>query len=182
MGRHWFGSDGVIGTFEVLGYFVKNCTSEGLHAYLGVSRDSAQRKDRALIIQKLRNASPAGQCSMRFCLEMIVEQWWKRNRTWLDKGFDKSTSNGAFFRRPKPKTSGGLNLYVFTDGAWQKSFGAAEFCGVDVEIQKIFAKMEENDVDLDTIRITFIHFGNHLAGSKRLVNLAQKMDGSGIPR
>jgi hypothetical protein len=163
MGCHWDAQDGVMETFKVLGYLIKESTNKRLRAYFGVDQSFAEGKDRSALIDKLRSVPLRRQSNMMSRIMCRCDTWWTRNRPWLE-----SVPQRKRFFGKKSKESGGLDLYVFTDGAWEDHQPPKPFGGIDEVIQDYNNRMVTHNVDPGTIRICFIRFGNHAVGSKRL--------------
>ncbi|KAH8726019.1 kinase-like domain-containing protein [Phaeosphaeriaceae sp. PMI808] len=182
MTSYWLIENGVNDIFKVLGYLTKNISTSGLHAYFGLSRRYFREKNRAKIIREIRNYHPqvGSRCDMQYSLKAIFQHWWKKNRKWLEGGLLERSSSMRFPLPKKSERKQGLNVYVLTNGAWQTEAGT--HCAVASEINAIYNKMKDNQLDQSLLRIQFIRFGDdtEFEGFRRLENMAAHLRNLGI--
>jgi hypothetical protein len=160
----WLGSDGVVKTFEALGYLVKGCTPYKMRAVLAASNQFLENKHRTPIIKKLGNPNLDEQCNMSYWLRNILNKWIAK------KGLSEKSERT------------GLNLYIFTAGLWLEVPGSSKLCGVDEVIENLFQEMRKHNVKPSMISIRFIRFDNDPVGSRRLEALVQKFRSEEFPK
>jgi len=167
MKPHW---NRVKDTLNALGYLVKSSDLDGIDLYFTNSSDEAHSKDRRKLIHTFNRVTPRGICHMSLALGKILDGYPERT---------KDQDWGFFSRKKKKKW--GLNVYVFTDGVWDKRHDD-ELCGVHEPIAILLKKLaKENMVD-HHVGIQFVQFGNDRMGTNRLDRLDRGLKKFGISK
>jgi hypothetical protein len=185
MPDHW---ERVKETFGVLGYLVKICAPErtGMQATIGAPDAMTKGKDRAQFKKLFQNvawAKPQRPCNMSYCIRRVLSKWWADHRTSLERDLAESSSIRSRVSSTRHKVKG-LDLYIFTAGAWKETPGFSKCCEVDKVIKELFDDMIKHDVDPRDINIRFISF-SRMSGSveaQRFLDLETELTGLGIPR
>lgn len=169
MGQHW---PGVTRTFSVLEYLVQKSDLGRMDIFFTSSPQRIPIQDRTRLMNAISRASPRGESNMKAALGKIL----KDVRKDLDEYYGKHKR-----QRLLPTKRGqewGVNIYVLTDGVWQKR--PQPLCGVEEPIATTVKKLSEYNAPSNKVGIQFIRFGNDPVGAARLDQLDFRLKKLGI--
>lgn len=178
MNQYWSSNNGVIRTFDALGYLVKDCALGEMQMFILDSRVGVlkQSKNRHDLRESLQRKTLEGDCSLPKHFPSIMQTWWDQNKAWVK---DYKPFKPTFKNRLKQKLHGtkqgtivkGLDAYILTDGNWQTSIGPSAR-GIDNAIADLSRKLNNYGLPSNSVRIHFIHFGHDLRHPDMIRGLA----------
>jgi hypothetical protein len=185
MPDHW---ECVKETFGVLGYLVKSCAPErtGMQATIGALDHMTKGKDRAHFKKLFQNpgwAKPRRPCDMSYCMRRVLDKWWRDHRASLERDLVETSSIRRRILSTRHKVKG-MDLYIFTAGAWRETPGFSKCCNVDNVIEKLFVDMMKHNVHSSDINIRFISFSRESESieAQRFLDLETELRKLDIPK
>lgn len=147
MNEHW---PDVLDLFSNMAYMVKGFGRDGIELHFSRSLDHYREKHTTPLLAKLRDRKPSGFSDIKPRLNSILWDYQK-----------KINSKPFLGMRHLSKPVRPLNLYIFTDGAWQDDVNVERPIRNLVEVEKL-------KLPGDQVGIQFIRFGNDMNGKRRL--------------
>lgn len=145
--------------FSVMAYMVKEYDKDGIELHFSRSSKHYRGKHTKPLLQWLRQREPTGFSDIKPRLSSILNGYQQ-----------KITSQPLFGIKFLSKSVRPLNLYVFTDGAWEDDEN------VERPIKQLVEALEKLPVPGDQVGIQFIRFGNNRDGKRRLQFLDSGLD------
>jgi len=153
MRKHW---PEVQEIFRILAYLVEECDPDGIELYFTTSTESYRSKKTTSLLSPIKSRVPKGFSDIKRGLNDILQPYQTKFQG-APKGFRRLMSSSKPVRP--------LNLYIFTDGAWEDN--------TDVErpIKNLVEELENYKHRSDQVGIQFIRFGDNLESIQRLNRL-----------
>jgi hypothetical protein len=156
--------DEMMSVFEILAYIVKEADDDGIDLYFTMSGEKHHNKNASPLVEIVKKRRPRGTSEISFRLEAILDSY--KSRLNEQQGLRRSRSMFASKKDVKP-----LNLYIFTDGAWQHGSDAAP------AIRSLVKDLHKLELPAKQVGIQFISFGGNKNNLERLEHLD---DGLGL--
>ena len=152
----------MISVFGILAYIVKTADPDGIDLFFTMSADKCHSKDSTTLVKTVRRRQPQGSSNISFRLDSILGKYKSDLRD--QYGLRKSRSLWAPKNDVRP-----LNLYIFTDGAWQPR------CDASSAIKNLVDLLVELKLESKQVGIQFISFGENQANLQRLEHLDDEL-------
>jgi hypothetical protein len=157
MQSHW--AD-VTQLFTLLAYMIKGSDRDGIDLFFTVSSDRKSEKTSTKLIRHLEGKRLTGISDIDTSLDRILNPYLERLLS------DKEPRRKWVLAR-KSKPARPLTIYVLTDGVWQPNSDGTR------SIKTFVEKLRDLGIQdpAKQIGISFIQFGNHEEGAKKLQRL-----------
>jgi hypothetical protein len=145
--------------FSILAYIVKECDDDGLDLYFTMSSENNHNNHTTPLVDLIKKRRPRGTSEISFRLDAILENYKSRL---LNQHSLRRPGHSMFAPKEDVRP---LNLYIFTDGAWQEGSDAAP------AIKNVVKLLQKLGLPAKQVGIQFISFGDNQENLKKLETL-----------
>lgn len=157
MQSHW---KDVTQLLALLSYMVKGSARDGIDLLFTVSSDRKIEKTSTKLIRHLEGKRPTGASDIDTSLDRIFNPY-------LERLLSEKEQRRKWMLARKPEPARPMNIYVLTDGVWRPDSDGTR------SIKTFVEKLHDLGIQdpAKPIGISFIQFGNHEEGTRKLRHL-----------